>query len=326
MYINISPQKMGVKYQKSAANFVAYLEKENNETALASCEHFFSQYEDSVSSNEVSTRIDANTSNLHKNHPKFYTITINPSQKELAHLTKHSSNLKDYVRELMKHYAASFNREIYGRKVTVDDLVYFAKIEHKRTFKRTDKAVLENRPIVAEIKQLKQEIKKIESGELTGNIARYRLKIKELEESIPYRQNGQIIVQGMEKEGIQTHVHIIMSRKDATNKHSISPGSKQIASEVFLNGKLIKVGFHRDGFVAKAELCFDTMFQYRRNYAEHYQARKTFIKDPHLYFSNIYKLSVQEKRKAFEIIRPLREKRIIPAISITESSTCPQSI
>lgn len=81
------------------------IEKENNETALASCEHFFSQYEDSVSSNEVSTRIDANTSNLHKNHPKFYTITINPSQKELAHLTKHSSNLKDYVRELMKHYA-----------------------------------------------------------------------------------------------------------------------------------------------------------------------------------------------------------------------------
>lgn len=84
--------------------------------------------------------------------------------------------------------------------------------------------MLENRPIVAEIKQLKQEIKKIESGELTGNIARYRLKIKELEESIPYRQNGQIIVQGMEKEGIQTHVHIIMSRKDATNKHSISLG------------------------------------------------------------------------------------------------------
>jgi len=57
-----------------------------------------------------------------------------------------SEDLKIYTRELMKDYVASFNREINGRSVTVDDIKYYAKIEHQRTFKGTDKQIRENQP------------------------------------------------------------------------------------------------------------------------------------------------------------------------------------
>ncbi len=58
----------------------------------------------------------------------------------------------------MKDYVASFNREISGRPVTIDDIKYFAKIEHQRTFKGSDMQVRENQPFATQILQLKNEI------------------------------------------------------------------------------------------------------------------------------------------------------------------------
>ena len=77
-----------------------------------------------------------------------------------------SEELKHYTRELMKEYATSFNREINGRPVTVDDFKYFAKIEHHRTFKGTGKQVVENQPYATKILELKHTIRRIERGEV----------------------------------------------------------------------------------------------------------------------------------------------------------------
>ena len=95
-------------------------------------------------------------------------------------LQNNSEDLKTIYQSIMKDYATSFNREINGRPITVDDIKYFAKIEHQRTFKGTDKQVRENQPFATKILQLKTDIRKIEQGQLDGNIKKMKSKIANL--------------------------------------------------------------------------------------------------------------------------------------------------
>ncbi len=303
MYITITPQKLGGNYSKSSAGFVDYLEKENQGLEVEELEHFFNQYEDEISAEEVINEIDGNTAKLEKTEPRFYSITVSPSRYELNRLQDKSQDLKTYTRELMKEYVSSFNREINGRPVELGDIKYYAKIEHQRTFKGNDKQVRENQPFATKILELKNEIRKIERGELEGNIKSRKQRILKLEKEAPHQQNGQRIVQGMAKDGPQSHIHIIVSRKDASNRYSLSPGSKYKSSEVALNGQTIKRGFDRDMFFKNAEKTFDKTFGYQRNFVESYQSRKEFINNPKLYFSALMKLPTNEKAIAFKILR-----------------------
>lgn len=303
MYITITPQKLGGNYSQSSAGFVDYLEKENQGLEKEEMERFFNQYGDEISAEEVVREIDVNTAKLEKTEPRFYSITVSPSKYELNRLQDRSEDLKRYTRELMKDYVASFNREINGRPVQLEDIKYYAKIEHQRTFKGNDKQVRENQPFATKILQLKTEIHKIERGEMDGNIKTREQQIAKSEKEARHQQNGIRIVQGMQKEGPQSHIHIIVSRKDASNNYSLSPGSKYKASEVELNGKTVKRGFDRDQFFRNAEKTFDRTFGYQRNFVETYTSRKEFIKNPKMYFSALMKLPTNEKAVAFKILR-----------------------
>lgn len=303
MYITITPQKLTPGYSQSSADFVSYLEKENQGLEMDDPEFFFNQHGDQTTAKEVIKEIDSNTAKLKTTEPKFYSITVSPSKYELARLRNSTEDLKIYTREIMKDYAASFNREINGKAVCVNDIKYYAKIEYHRTFKGTDIQVKENQPFATKILQLKTELRKIERGELKGNVRDIHKEISKLEKTAPHQQNGERIVQGMKKEGNQSHIHIIVSRKDVTNTHSLSPGSKYKASEVMMNGKLVKRGFDRDAFFSKAEKTFDSNFAYKRNFVETYHARKVFTKDPKLYFTSIIGLPVNEKVIAFKLLR-----------------------
>ena len=303
MYITITAQKLGGNYSQGSADFVDYLEKENQGLDQEDREYFFNQYEDQVSAEEVVREIDANTAKLEKTEPRFYSITISPSKYELNRLKNNSEDLKKYTRAVMKDYVASFNRELNGRPVNIDDIKYYAKIEHQRFFKGTDKQVQENQPFATKILQLKNDIQKVERGEQPGNIAQMKREINKLEKAAPHKQAGQRIVQGMPKEGNQSHIHIIVSRRDASNKYSLSPGSKYRASKVELNGKTVKRGFDRDKFFGKAEKTFDKNFGYQRNFVETYTARKEFIKNPRSYFSNLMKLTTNEKSVAMKMLK-----------------------
>lgn len=303
MYITITPQSISGNFSQSVADYVEYLEKENQEIDQDEKEFFFNQYQDNIPAAEVVKEIDSNTSKLKKNEPKFYSIVVSPSKYELARLENTSSDLKYYTKEIMKDYASSFNRQINGREINVSDIKYYAKIEHQRTFKGTDKQVKENQPYATKIQNLKTEMRKIQRGEVLGDIKKIDRKIAKLESSAPHQQNGLRIVQGMKKEGNQSHIHIIVSRKDISNSFSISPGSKYKASEVWMNGKLVKRGFDRDAFFSKAERTFDTSFGYRRNFIETYQARKIFIKDPKFYLTSILGLPTNEKAIAFKLMK-----------------------
>ena len=302
MYITITAQKLGGKFSQSSGDFVAYLEKENQGFEQEEMEHFFNQYGDEIGAKEVIKEIDGNTAKLKKKEPKFYSLTVSPSKYELRQLQNSREDLKQYTRAIMKDYAGSFNREIIGKSITVDDIKYYAKIEHQRTFKGTDKQVRENQPFATKILNLKNEVRKVERGELDGNIKKLEMQISKLETQAPHQQNGKRIVQGMQKAGNQSHIHIVVSRKDMSNSVSLSPGSKYKASEVMMNGKLVKRGFDRDSFFAKAEQTFDSTFKYKRNYAESYKSKKDFIKNPKLYFSTLLGLPANEKAIAFKIL------------------------
>ena len=302
MYITITAQKLGGDYSQSAADFAEYLEKENQGLEQEDVEHFFNQYGDEIEAKDVVKEIDGNTAKLKKKEPKFYSITVSPSKYELRKLQNNSEDLKKYTRAIMNDYATSFNREINGKKITVDDIKYFAKIEHQRTFKGTDKQVKENQPFATKILQLKTDIRKIENHQLDGNIKKMKSQISKLEAEAPHQQNGKRIVQGMKKAGNQSHIHIIVSRKDASNSVSLSPGSKYKASEVEMHGKVVKRGFDRDAFFTKAESTFDKTFGYKRNYAESYKAKKDFIKNPKLYFTTLLGLPASEKAVAFKML------------------------
>ncbi|MDX1471752.1 MAG: DUF5712 family protein, partial [Flavobacteriaceae bacterium] len=130
MYITISPQKLGEQYSKSVSDFVDYLEKENTDRLPEQSELFFNQSGDHFSRKEVIKDIDNNTAKLKTTEPRYYSLTINPSQRELQHIANDTEKLKAYTRELMKDYAASFNREINGRPIQVSDIKYYGKIEY----------------------------------------------------------------------------------------------------------------------------------------------------------------------------------------------------
>ena len=318
MYITITPQKMGGNFSKSSADFVGYLEKENQGLEQQEMEHFFNQYGDEISAKEVVKEIDGNTAKLEKHEPRFYSITVSPSKYELRKLQNSSEDLKRYTRELMKDYVASFNREIKGRPVSIDDIKYYAKVEHQRTFKGTDFQIKENQPFATKILQLKTEIRNVQEGRAEGNIKRMKKEIAKLERQAPHKQNGKRIVQGMAKDGNQSHIHIIVSRKDASNRFSLSPGSKYKASDVKLNGETVKRGFDRDKFFEKAEKTFDKTFGYKRNFAETYKARKDFVKNPNLYFAALMKLPANEKALAFKMITKTGLP-IVPSIPVSQT-------
>jgi len=299
MYIAITRQHLGDKYHGSASDFVKYLEKENEGKALEEQELFFNQTENDIDAQRVVAEIDANTSKLSKKDPKFYSIMVSPSQSELNHIGNDPEKLKEYSREIMKTYAASFYRD---KEVTVKDVLYFAKLERERTYSEKDKKVKENQAYASKILELQHQVRAIKEGREQGDMAKLKEKIQVLETEAPHKQNGKRIVPGMTKEGHQSHIHIIVSRKDITNAHSLSPGSKFRTSETTLNGEKVKQGFDRDKFYRAAEKSFDRQFGYRRNFVETYHARNLLDKDPKQFFATLLGLPSNEKQAAKQLL------------------------
>jgi len=299
MYIAITRQHLGNHYRGSAGDFVRYLEKENEGKSPEDRELFFNQTENNMETDRVIAEIDANTGKLSKRDPKFYSIMVSPSQAELKHIGDDPEKLKHYTRELMKAYAASFYRD---REVTVKDVLYFAKLERERTYSEKDKAVKENQAYATKILELQHQVRAIKEGREQGDMAKLQDRIQTLEKEAPHKLNGKRIVPGMAKEGNQSHIHIIISRKDVTNAHSLSPGSKFRTSETILNGETVKQGFDRDQFYRAGEKTFDKQFGYRRNFVETYHARNLLDKDPKQFFTALLGLPANEKQAARQLL------------------------
>ncbi len=97
MYITITKQTLESNFTQSVSDFVAYLEKENEEKEWDEMEYFFNQYDNEISSKEVIQEIDGNKGKLKMTEPKFYSMTINPSPRELKHIQDSPEALKHSV-------------------------------------------------------------------------------------------------------------------------------------------------------------------------------------------------------------------------------------
>ncbi|WP_067031114.1 DUF5712 family protein [Allomuricauda sp. CP2A] len=102
MYIAITRQQLGDNFKGSARDFVNYLGKENEGKEPEQQEGYFNQEENSIDAERVIAEIDANTAKLKKREPKFYSLVVSPSQRELQHIGNDPEKLRRYTQEVMK--------------------------------------------------------------------------------------------------------------------------------------------------------------------------------------------------------------------------------
>ena len=231
MYVKIHSSKKD-NNRGSCRALIDYLEKENLEKDTLSQEKFFDQNSSDVSFYSAQASIDNNKGKLGKDETKFYMISVNPSKDELKHICKSVSgrdikNISQLTAIELKRYEEALKD--YTRKV-MDD--------YAKNFNRG----------------------------ITGDNLIYFGKV---EHTRYYGRDCVEVKEGLykagdKKEGLQTHVHVVVSRMDKSKKIRLSPMANAKNSKNILNGKEVQIGFDRMKFVQNCEKGFDTNFDYRR--------------------------------------------------------------
>ena len=277
MYVKINKPEGHHSNKASCKNLIDYLQKEDLQE-LGKTEGFFNQERDHISALEAEAMIDKNVKKLGKNDSKFFHISINPSQKELEHiamqvthervkdvaqmtpaeLKKYDQALKDFTHNVMDGYARNFNRGLEGK-----DLVYVAKVEATRKYDRFSEEVKHNR-----------KVKRTGEGEYKRN------------------SQGQIIKEHMAKEGLNHHIHVVVSRKDQTNSIKLSPFANARNAKNKLDGREVQIGFDRKAFVQDTEQRFDQQFRYHRSYKQSFEYKHAMAHQYNTAFKQVVKQQV----------------------------------
>jgi hypothetical protein len=280
MYIFTTPHDTTGYDSGTCRDLVYYYEKENDIAEDGSKEMFFDSDRDDISASEVIDGIDGNYKGkgLKTRDAKFYNVFINPSRDELRHIGNDPNKLKDYARDVMKEYADTFNRiGKNGEKVTVDDFVWYGKLEKKRYFKADNKIVKHNEAYAKILKDSATandtEKQNILREKLAGMAGVYVIEedktiVQRKGEALP---SDTVIKRGMPRpEEHQNHVHIIVSRCHKTERRSFSPMSNARSSKNTLNGQKVQIGFNRIEFAKRGEVLFDCKFDYGRKFDKSY--------------------------------------------------------
>ncbi|GAA4273744.1 DUF5712 family protein [Aquimarina gracilis] len=233
----------------SCTKYGFYLNKENQEY-IKQNQHerqqfFFNQDNDKISTIKAIDMIDTNAKGkgLRKNVDRYFTLTINLSEKELKHIAKlvsgkeirdvkdlnqeeykkYNQAIRSYSRKCMMNYAKNFNKNI-----TYKDISWFAKVEHQRRYKGYEDEVIKGK-------------------EKSGAI----------------------------KPGLQTHVHITVSRMHKYQRINLSPRTNARKSDkLTLNGIKRSGGFDRSNWKQLNEDSFDKMFGYSRSLEEKFETHR----------------------------------------------------
>jgi hypothetical protein len=231
MYVKIHSSKKD-NNRGSCNALINYLEKENLEKDLLNHEKFFDQKSSDVSFYSAEASIDNNKGKLGKDETKFYMISVNPSKEELRHISKSVSgrdikNISQLTTIELKRYEEALKD--YTRKVMNDYAKNFSK-------------------------------------GLTGENLVYFGKVEHCRyhgrDSAEVKEG--LYKAGEKKEGLQTHVHVVVSRMDQSKKIRLSPMANAKNSKNILNGKEVQIGFDRMKFVQSCEKSFDSNFDYKR--------------------------------------------------------------
>ena len=145
MYIDFSGGGKGANNKGSVKDLTKYLGKEQKGLAKEGREQelFFDMDRDNITKREVDMAIDGQSRNgLGKKDAKFYMISVNPSQKELAHIGNDPKKLKEWVqKEYMPRLVKDFERD----GLRPENVNMYAKLEHYRHHKGTDREVRNGR-------------------------------------------------------------------------------------------------------------------------------------------------------------------------------------
>lgn len=241
MYINIHNDKQYTN-SGSCSALVEYLEKENLERGAENRQLFFNNTSNNYSPFDVQATIDKNKGRLGKDETKFYTISISPSQEELKHIANNITFRKiDNISQFTPSEFKAFEQALKDYANNVMEA-------YANNFYRLDKQT--------------NELKNFSTKDL--------VYFGKVEHNRNYGRDSKEVLEGFKrvgeaKEGLQSHIHIIVSRMDVEQKHRLSPLANARNSTINLNGKKVQVGFNRKDFYQKCETSFDTQFKFKRS-------------------------------------------------------------
>ena len=214
----------------SCIGLVQYLEKEGKG-------NWFTHDKENIAASVVTPAIDRNVRYLGQQDEKYYQVIFSPSQAEQKHMGNNPVQLQAFTREAMQTYAAQF-----GKGIKSEDLVWFGKIEHERSFSHTNKAVQQQQKTEGQAKEGPQMHVHIIVSR-TEDLARYQHK----------KQTGEI---------------------DRKNPLKLSPATNHRATSL----GAVQGGFDRSGFKQAVEQQFDRQFAYERPLTQTYQYANTLQK------------------------------------------------
>ncbi|WP_282073967.1 DUF5712 family protein [Polaribacter atrinae] len=249
---------LGATNISSCVDLAMYLEKENNELDKAlkntsSIERvraienrkqfFFSHSKNNISTNEVISSIDKNIKKLGKTDAKYFAPTINFSQQELKHIIQSVDEKKEFTS------VWELNNNEYD--LFIDKIKEYTKLimtNYAKNFNREDKGLKSGNDLV-----------------YFAKIEHFR-KFKGTDDEV---KKGEYRA-GDLKPGINSHVHIIVSRKDVTQKLKLTPITKERSTTRTIGGNRYHVGFDRMKWINMNEKSFDDFFQYKRKDRERF--------------------------------------------------------
>ena len=311
MFVKIEKSNKSTDNKGTSSAIISYLSKENEGKTPNEFEGFFNHDNDNINEVNATELIDNQNKNLGKTEAKFYTFTVNPSQKEMEHLSKIVGNdtakstadlsvsqkkdfdilIKSYTKNVMELYAYNFKKNIKG-----SDLVYIAKQEEKRKYSNLSKEVQSNKNIEEQIKNKVVEKLKIEQNiddkknykSINNLEEQKRLVNKEIKDlqakyitidEKPYEyKKGNKIKDGDLKAGFQTHIHIVVhhNTKDyiKISPNATSRGHKQKSGK----GDKVKIGFNHKEFKENSGNMFNEQFNYKPKKYDKYSSIKGKVK------------------------------------------------
>lgn len=244
----IKPQQDGRKIYDNTGGvdqLVEYLKHEAKESGAEQDKMFFSRTENEVSADEVRSQINNNVKGVRADQEKFFSIVVSPSEEELRHIGNSDTTLKEYVRQVMENYAATFKLK-NDKQLGSEDLVWYATIHQDREVRGLD---LNNLSFLSKAEQAKVGALH-DSGDKKDEeeIERIYQRAVKREQS---KLDQEVFGVGDKKPGLNKHVHIVVSRRD-------------VSQTIMLNPRTIKERFHIRGFQERSARDFQRMFSYER--------------------------------------------------------------
>jgi hypothetical protein len=197
-------------------HYLSHEARENN-TSVS----FFNSNTSGISSGEVAAAIDGNVKGLRKNEVKFYSLVISPSHYELSHLEKRGKTVNPS--ESIRTQSGSGVDEkltLYARHAMENYAANFSLKDGKK-LSSTDLVWF---GVIHHNRQYKGTHRQVKEGK---------------------------VLKGDLKPGMNAHVHIIVSKRDALQQINLNPqGTKE--------------RFRITKWQARNEQTFDRLFAYHR--------------------------------------------------------------